>query len=127
MMGPSDAEQRFKRVAAPPPPVEVEREILERYAGNYVYERRSQVTEERTEADQWVALIAIGDDNQMSIDFDDQAILEIVPTSDTELHITGFDAFITMIVNPATGNAEQFELLQDGVLTTFDRQIGAED
>jgi hypothetical protein len=56
------------------------------------------------------------------IDFDDQPALEIVPTSETEFYIRGFDSLLTMFVNEDTGQVEGMEFIQDGRPMAFERQ-----
>lgn len=122
MAGDEDNTQRFKRVMAPLPAVELDRAILKRYEGTYVHERLSPATESRSETDLWAAVISVDDDDKIWIDFDNQPILEIVPTSETEFNMPGFLWTVTMIVDADIGITSQFEMIADGRLMLFERQ-----
>jgi len=118
----SDQASRMKRYPAPPPAIELDSELLELYKGTYAHKRLAASNENSGESDLLVAVIRVDEDNRTLIDFDNQAALEIVPTSDTEFYIRGFDSHITMVVNPETGRVERMDMLQDGILMKFERQ-----
>jgi hypothetical protein len=112
----------MKRFADPPPAIELPRDLLDLYKGSYVHARLSGAAENRNESDLWVAEIGEDSDGRIMIDFDDQPALEIVPTSETEFYIRGFDSLLTMFVNEDTGQVEGMEFIQDGRPMAFERQ-----
>jgi TolB-like protein len=122
LAGPTDQQTRMKRFADPPPAIELPRGLLDLYKGSYVHARLSGAAENRNESDLWVAELGEDSDGRIMIDFDDQPALEIVPTSETEFYIRGFDSLLTMFVNEDTGQVEGMEFIQDGRPMAFERQ-----
>jgi TolB-like protein len=115
-------ESRWKRVADPPPIISLPRDILARYEGTYAYDRLGGLDAERTEADLWVAEIYVDDAGKVWIDYDNQPRLEIAAFSETEFFSIGFVSQIQFVVDPDTGEVNQFILTTDGREGSFYRQ-----
>ena len=113
---------RMKAVDGPPPAVQLDRAVLERYEGTYAHDRLSRANENQSEADIWTCVISVDEDGRAWIDFDNQPILEMVPYSETEFYTPGFLGSHTFFVNPDTGIADRMEMDADGRVLEFYRQ-----
>jgi TolB-like protein/Tfp pilus assembly protein PilF len=113
---------RVKRVDAPPPVIQLPRETLARYEGTYAMDTLEGVQDEQAEADVWVAEIYVDDDGTIWIDYDDQPRLEITAFSETEFQLVGMAAQYRFVVDPDTGEVNEFIRMKDGSEGSFYRQ-----
>jgi len=112
---------RLRIAAAPPEQVVVERDVLERYAGTFVWTRPS-TTESRSDADKWIAVITVGDDGTLIIDFNNQPALTLVPFSETRFFLPGFLGTFEFEIAPGDGYASRIINRRDGREIVFNRE-----
>ncbi len=117
----SGGARRFKATEPPPPTVELGRDILERYEGSFAWERPIGASEDRIESDTWVALVSIDPDGSLWFDLDDQPRLRILPVSETEFYLLGFDSRLEFILDRPEGQAKQIKFKADGRVLDFYR------
>jgi TolB-like protein/Tfp pilus assembly protein PilF len=113
---------RFKAVEPPPPSIEVDRSILERYEGTYAARIVSQAEDGEADSDIWTAVISVAEDGMVYMDLDNQPQLEIRPYSETEFFMPGFEGRMEFKVNAETGIVDRFTDEANGVPLEFIRQ-----
>ena len=113
---------RLKRVDAPPPLIDLPRDVLARYEGTFAHDRMTGLEGERAETDLWVAEIFVDDAGKIWVDFDDQPKLEIAAFSETEFQLIGFVSQYRFVSDPETGEYNHFVRMKDGRETNFHRQ-----
>ncbi|MEM7430498.1 MAG: tetratricopeptide repeat protein [Pseudomonadota bacterium] len=122
MLTTSTSSQIFKRIEAPAPAVDLPRDALERFAGQYAGDRLGGATGEREESDIWVINIYVDDDGVLWFDPDDQSRLQAVAISDTEARLVGFLSHFTFEFDDNRHSAARFVISASGFNVTFDRQ-----
>lgn len=115
-------ELRMKRVDPPPPTIQLPRDVLACYEGTYALDRLGGVEAERKDSDFWTAEVYVDDEGTVWIDFDDQPRLEIAAFSETEFQLVGMEAQYRFIVEPETGECNEFVRSADGKRGHFYRQ-----
>ena len=118
----SGGETRMKRVDAPPPAMQLPRDVLARYEGTFAMDRLGGVEGERVATDYWVAEIYVDDDGKIWIDFDNQPRLEITAFSETEFQLVGMEAQYRFIADPETGEYNTMIRSADGTENVFVRR-----
>ena len=118
-------DMRMKHVDAPPPRIELSPDVLACYEGTYAFDRLTGLEGERTETDYWVAEIYADVDGKVWIDYDNQPVLEIAPYSQTEFQLVGMEAAYRFVVDPETGQCNEFLRIKDGAEIHFYRQVEA--
>jgi TolB-like protein/Tfp pilus assembly protein PilF len=113
---------RMKRVDDPPPTIELAPETLARYEGTFMYDRQAGLEGERATTDYWVAEVYVDEEGKVWIDFDNQPKLEIAAFSETEFQLVGMEAQYRFIVDPETGECNEFIRVADGSTSHFFRQ-----
>lgn len=115
-------DMRMKRVDDPAPRIELTSDVLACYEGTYAFDRLGGMEGERTEADYWVADIYTDVDGKVWIDYDNQPPLEIAAYSQTEFQLVGMEATYRFVVDPETGECNEFLRIADGNEIHFYRQ-----
>ncbi len=118
----SGGETRMKRVDAPPPAIQLPRDVLARYEGTFAMDRLGGVEGERVATDYWVAEIYVDDDGKVWIDYDNQPRLEITAFSETEFQLVGMEAQYRFVADPETGEYDEFVRMADGTESHFERR-----
>ncbi len=113
---------RMKRVDDPPPVIELPRDVLARYEGTFAHDRMSGLQGERTAADYWVAEIYVDEAGKVWIDYDNQPKLELAAYSETEFQLVHMEAQYRFVIDPDTGEYNEFIRLADGAEMHFYRQ-----
>ncbi len=111
-----------KKIADPPAPVQLPRDVLARMEGTYANDRLEGMDAPRTAADTWVAIIYVDDNGTPWIDYDDQPRLELAAVSESVLRIIGFDGVLTFQIDPESDRATGFLMKGDFGSSVFVRQ-----
>jgi len=118
----SGATGRFKAVPPPPPAIQLDVAVLNRYEGTFVHDRLSRANEENRESDSWTGVIRVDEEGTVWLDFDNQPKLVIIPFAESEFYLPGFDTTLTFVINPETGNFDRINYVVDGTVLVFNRQ-----
>ncbi len=114
--------QRLKVAPAPPPAIELDRDILERYEGTYAWARPSADPTTESDANYWVGVISIDEDGVLWLDLDDQPALVLTPYAETEFFMPGFVGHFVFDVSANPRQASQVVYYKDGMVFEFVRQ-----
>jgi len=99
---------RLKPTEPPPPEIEMDREVLERYIGTYAGERIKGAEGGTSDVDFWVIRIFIDDEGTVWSDYDNQPDLVIKPFAENKFFTPGFITRRTFEIDPETGKASRF-------------------
>jgi len=100
--------KRLKLTEPPPPEIEVDREVLERYVGTYAGEFIKGAEGGTSDVDVWVIRIFIDEEGTVWADYDNQPDLVIKPFAENKFFTPGYMAWRTFEIDPETGNASRF-------------------
>jgi hypothetical protein len=67
-------------------------------------------------------VIYVDDEGKIWIDYDDQPRLEITAFSETGFQLVGMEAQYRFVIDPETGDVNEFVRLKDGAENHFYRQ-----
>ena len=111
----------MKRVDDPPPVIQLPRDVLARYEGTFTHDRLSGLEGERKDTDYWTVEIVVDDNKKTWIDYDDQPKLEIAAYSEPEFQLVGMEAQYLFIIDPESGECNEFIRSVDGTEMHFYR------